>query len=437
MGPARRHSGPRGAIEKGRNAPVSSETIIFCRQLVTCAPGGRPRGGDDARDVGAVDDAALVVRDGLVVWTGPRAAVSVSPEAVIVDRSGSCVVPGLVDAHTHPVWSGSRTAEFRLRAQGATYLEIHKAGGGILSTVRASREATDDALVAHATAVLRRMLAHGTTTVEAKSGYGLDEAQEIRQLVALREAGRALPLRVVPTYLGAHALPPEYADRREDFVDLVVDRVLPRVAREGLAEFCDVFCEDGAFTLEESRRILQAARDLGLKLKIHAEEFAYLGGAVMAASLGATSVDHLLSLPSEDFPTLRKSGAVAVLLPSTTLFLGKERYAPGRGLLDAGVPVAIATDFNAGSCMSESLPMAMSLGVIKLKMTPEEAIIAGTVNGAHAVGRGHACGSLEPGKQADFLVLDVPGYDEWLYHVGVNLVREVWIQGERVEGRLK
>lgn len=351
----------------------------------------------------------------------------------MVDRSDSCVVPGLVDAHTHPVWGGNRTDEFVMRARGATYLEIHKSGGGIFSTVRASREATDESLLVHTTRVLRRMLAHGTTTVEAKSGYGLDEENEIRQLRVLREVARDLPLQVVPTYMGAHAVPDEYRDRREEYVELMVSRVLPRVMREGLAEFCDVFCEDGAFTLEESRRILEAARERGLKLKIHAEEFAYLGGAAMAASLGATSVDHLLSLPADDFACLREGGTVAVVLPSTTVFLGKDRFAPARGLLDAGVPVAVATDFNAGSCMSESLPMALSLAVLKLKLTPEEAIVAGTVNGAHAVGRGHECGSLEPGKRADFLVLDVPGYREWLYHFGVNLVNEVWIDGSLVE----
>ncbi len=386
------------------------------------------------RDPGVIDDGALGIAGGEVAWVGPATAASHLTARDVVEFPEGCIVPGLVDAHTHPVYAGSRVDEFAMRARGATYLDIHRAGGGIASTVRATREASHDDLVARTRRVLRRMLAHGTTTVEAKSGYSLDTALELRDLRVLRDAGRGLPLEVVSTFLGAHALPAEFADRREEFVRRVIEEMIPAVAAERLAEFCDVFCEEGAFTLDESRRILVAARDAGLGIRMHAEEFAYLGGARMAASLGAASVDHLLSLPPDDFPSLRDAGTVAVVLPGTTLFLGKEQYAPARGMIDQGVPVAIATDFNAGSCMTESLPAAMSLAVLKMRLTPEEALIAATVNGAHALRRGAECGSLEPGKRADFVVLDVADYREWLYHFGVNMAREVWARGRRCEG---
>jgi len=396
---------------------------VSCDRIVTCAPGALPRRRDF--DLGILEGAAMRIENGRVSWIGSREEAP--DESVYLQGT---IVPGLVDAHTHPVYAGSRLHEFALRAKGATYQEIHAAGGGIHSTVRATRAASYEELLARTERVLARMLRHGTTTLEAKSGYGLDEATEIRDLQLLGDV--ASPMRIVRTYLGAHAMPPDFADRREEFVKTLIEQTLPRIARERLADACDVFCEDGAFTLDESRRILAAARAHGLDVKAHAEEFAYLGGARMAASLGARSVDHLLSLPEHDFAALAESGTVAVLLPGTTLFLGKERYAPARGLIDAGVPVAIATDFNAGSCMTESLPMAMSLAVLKMKMTPEEALIGATVNASHALGVSDVCGSLEVGKAADFLVLEVDDPREWLYHFGVNLVREVWIAGRRV-----
>lgn len=407
----------------------SFDLLVRCRQLITCAPGGRPRAGAEAGAVGAIENGAFGVREGRVAWVGTAAEAGDARD--VLDLPDACVVPGLVDAHTHPAYAGSRVEEFALRARGATYMEIHQAGGGIASTVRATRAASEEDIVERTARVFSRMLAHGTTTVESKSGYGLDEETELRDLRAIREAARRVGIRAVPTFLGAHALPPDYAERRGAFVDLVVDRMLPRVAREGLARFCDVFCEQGAFTVEESRRILEAARGLGLGLRMHAEEFAYLGGARMAAGLGAKSVDHLLALPPDDFPALREAGTVAVLLPGTTLFLGKERFALGREMIDAGVPVAVATDFNAGSCMTESLPTAMSLAVLKMKLTPGEALVASTVNAAHSLGLGDLCGSIEPGRAADFLVLDVADWREWLYHFGVNLVREVWVAGRR------
>lgn len=407
------------------------DLIVTAPHIVTCAPGDRPRTGRGMRDIGCVEDAALGIIAGRVAWVGTRAQSEclVGPRYAV--QADQCVVPGLVDAHTHPIWGGSRTGEFEMRAAGATYLDIHRAGGGIMSTVRATRALDAASLALRTRRHLTRMLTHGTTTVEAKSGYGLDLDTELRDLRVLREAARSLPMQVVPTFMGAHAVPSEHASSRAAYIDLVAGPMISRVAEEGLAAYCDVFCEDGAFTLEESRRILEAARARGLGLKIHAEEFAYLGGARMAASLGAVSVDHLLSLPSSDFDAIRAGGSIAVLLPGTAFFLGKTAYAPARGLIEADVPVAIATDFNAGSCMTESLPMALSVAILQMRLTPEEAIVAGTVNAAHAVGRGADVGSLEPGKRADFLVIDCADPREWLYHFGVNLVAEVWTGGER------
>ncbi len=404
-----------------------SRWLVTTPQLVTCAGPG-PRAGSAMGDVGVIGNGAMIVDGHRIEWVGPASAV---PDASGL-RTLACrgaVVPGLCDAHTHPLWAGSRLHEFALRAQGATYEQIHAAGGGIAATVTATRQASDEVLLSRVQAELRRMLRHGTTTAECKSGYGLSQAEERRHLAVLREAARTLPMTVVPTFLGAHAMPREYADRRERYVDLMVD-MLPAVAQEGLAEFCDVFCEEGAFTLDETRRILEAARHAGLGLRIHAEEFTYQGSARLAAEMGAVSCDHLLCIDPQDFPVFRQHGTIATLMPGTAFFLGKERYAPARALIDADVAVALATDFNAGSCMTESLQMAMSLGVLKMRMTPEEALVAATVNGAWAVGRGRQAGSLAPGKQADFLELEVADYREWPYHFGVNMVRRVVQAGE-------
>ncbi len=413
---------------------MKADRLFLASRIATCAPGTRPRSGKDARDAGVILDGALATKHGRVAWVGRRDEVAVIEADEVVDFSDSCIIPGLVDCHTHPVWGGSRIDEFIARGQGATYLDLHRAGGGILSTVRATRALPFAEALAHTVCVFERMRAHGTTTVEAKSGYGLDIETELRDLRVLRAAANATGMEMVATCLAAHAIPPEFTHNREGYIDLVINEILVRVASERLAAFCDVFCEDGAFDLEESRRILTAARSLGLKLKIHAEEFAYLGGARMAGELGAVSADHLLSLPQTDFEALRQSGTVAVVLPATTMFLGKTTYAPARGLIDAGVPVAIATDFNAGSCMTESLPAALSIAVLQMGLTPEEALLGATVNAAHALGLGHDRGSLEVGRRADFVVLAMKDPREWLYHFGVNLVASVWSGGQRAGG---
>lgn len=407
----------------------TADLLVEAGQVVTCAPGNQPRRGPDLGPVGLLAPGALAVKDGRIAQVGSPAQVRSHWEAADPARAWKLphqvVIPGLVDCHTHPVFAGSRVEEYLMRARGATYPQIMARGGGILSTVDATRRASTDELTRATFQVFSRMLRHGTTTLEAKSGYGLEWDEERRELLIIKEAGARLPLEVVPTYLGAHALPREAQADREGFLARILE-ALPRVKAQGLAEAVDVFCEEGAFSLDESRRILEAARRLGFALRIHAEEFSNLGAARLGAELGAASADHLTRLDPDDMTVLAGSHTLGVVLPATTLFLGKgATYAPARAMLEAGMALAVASDYNAGSCRTESLAFACSLAVLQMGLTPEEALLCVTVNGAHALGRGEGLGSLEVGKQADFLVLDLEDYREWPYHAGVNLVERV------------
>lgn len=408
----------------------TADLIVVAGQIATCAPGNVPRGGTRMDNAGVLRESALVIRGDTIQAVGSRRQVLSEWNGDILELPNSAVVPGFVDPHTHPVFGGSRLREFLLRSRGASYQEIHASGGGIFSTVKATREASDEILMARAKDVLERMMAHGTTTVEAKSGYGLSTEEEVRELHILRDLANTLDLTLVPTFLGAHAIPPEYADRREQYVDLLIHEMIP-ACRE-FADYCDIFTEEGAFTLEESRRILTAARAAGYGLRIHAEEFNYLGGARMAAELGAASVDHLQKLPQSDFEAIRKSGAIPILTPGTSFFLGLEDYAPARAMIDADLPVALATDYNAGSCQTESMQAIMALAVLKTRMTPSEALVAATVNAAHSLGLGQQIGSLEVGKKADLLVLDLPDFAALPYHFGGNYVRAIIKNGVAV-----
>ena len=410
--------------------PVA-DLILRSPQIVTCAPGGVPRPGRQMRELGILAEGALAIKAGTLVAVGQARAVLSEWQGPVVAHNG-CLAPGLVDPHSHPLFGGSRVHEFEMRARGATYQEIHAAGGGIASTVAATRGASDEQLRQTTLDRLKRMLRHGTTTVEVKTGYGLSTAEELRHLKIYDELRQLTPQRLVLTFMGAHALPPEFSGRQSEFVDLVVETMIPAVAEQGLAEFGDVFCEQGAFTREESHRVLSACRESGLKLRIHAEEFSYQGGARMAAELGATSADHLQFLPPEDFDVLLKAGTIPVMTAGTSFFLGMSQFAPAQGLIAADLPLALGSDFNAGSCLSESMQMALSLGVLKLGLTPEEALLAATVNSAHSLGRGQQVGSLEVGKGADVLALDLLDIREWPYHYGVNLVEAVYVAGVRV-----
>jgi imidazolonepropionase len=394
----------------------------------------RRKCGREMRDLHVIEDAAVLIRDGRFAWVGPSAdSPPLSPDTPVLDASGKTVLPGFVDSHTHLVFAGTREDEFELRLQGATYQEIATKGGGINATVRRVRESSKEQLKELARRRLDRMLAMGVTTVEVKSGYGLSFDDEIKSLEVIAELRRDHPCEIVPTFLGAHEVPPECRHDREGYIRLVIERMLPEVAGRGLAEFCDVFCEQGVFSVTESERILQAALDRGLKLKIHADEFTPLGGAELAARLGATSADHLLHVTEAGIDALAASGTIATLLPGTAFFLGLP-YGPARKLIDHGLPVAIATDCNPGSCMTENLPLIGTIGCTQMKMLPAEIVTALTLNAAAALARSDRIGSIEVGKQADLVILDVPNYRHLPYHFGVNHVWKVIKAGRVVVG---
>jgi imidazolonepropionase len=357
------------------------------------------------------------------------------PADVVLDARGRAVVPGLVDAHTHPVWLGDRGEEIARRLAGESYAAIAAEGGGILATVRSTREGSDAALGSAVRTRLETMRAYGTTTAEAKSGYGLTERDEIRALALLRELSRdpSLP-RLVPTLLAAHEIPPEFSGRRSEWVRIVAETIVPRVAQEKLAAFCDVFCERGVYTVEESRTILSAARAAGLGLRVHADELARSGGAMLAAELSAASADHLLFIEDEEIAALERSGTVAVVLPGTAWWM-RSRRAPARALVEAGVPVAVASDANPGTCCTESLAAVAVHACLDSGLSVEETLTGMTLNAAASVGLAGEVGSLEPGKSADLLVLDAPDDRHLIYHWGINLVDAVVLRGRVVKGR--
>jgi imidazolonepropionase len=402
--------------------------------LCRMGEGTGPQAGAGQGDVGSVREAALAVQGGRVVAAGPRDALG--PEARdalrVIDVAGATVIPGWVDAHTHLLFAGTREDEFAMRVAGKTYQEIAAAGGGIHASVRQFRAAGDDAILDRAMRNLDLALAHGTTTMEVKSGYGLSADQERRGLRLIRRLAEAHPVEIVATFLGAHEVPEEYRRDREAYVRLLVETMIPQVAAEGLATFCDVFCEEGVFTPGESRRILEAARAHGLGLKLHADEFGDTGGSRLAAEIGAVSADHLHGTPPEAARALARAGTTAVLLPGSAFFLRMPRHAPARDLIAAGVPVAVATDMNPGSSMSQSMPLMTTLACLNLGLSPEEALVAGTVNGAAALGRADRVGRLRPGYRADFQVLNLPSHRLIPYHYGVSHVRSVFRSGVQV-----
>jgi len=354
------------------------------------------------------------------------------PDTRELDADHQLVIPGYVDCHTHAGFAGWRENEFAMRLAGVPYLDILAAGGGILSTVRRTRAATAEELLATTLAALDTMLLHGTTTVEAKSGYGLTTADELKQLRVLKEAARRHPLEVVATFMGAHAVPPEYREDRAGYVRCVINEMIPRVAEESLAEFCDVFCEDKAFTLAESRAILEAAREHKLGLRVHADEITPLGGAGLAAELGAVSAEHLIHASRVDLARMAEFGTVAVLLPATAFLLRSEKKAPVKDMLELGVPVAVATDYNPGTSPLPSMQLLQTFACVHYGLTPRQAFAAATINAAHALRRSATIGSLETGKQADVLVLNAPTLEFVPYYLGVNLVHTVIKRGQVV-----
>ena len=408
--------------------------------LVTLA-GRAPRLGEALGDLAAVEDAALAARAGRIVFAGKAAALdgelALSAGASVLDAEGGAVLPGFVDAHTHLAFAGDRDAEIRARLAGESYQEIAAQGGGIVRSVTATRGATSAELVAAIRGRLDEMLLCGTTTAEVKSGYGLETAAELRSLEAIRDAAAGHPVGVVPTFLGAHEIPAEWRADRAGYVRLLVEEMIPKVAAAGLARFCDVFCETGVFTVEESRRILRAAADHGLALRVHADELAPTGGAELAAALGARSADHLIHVSEAGVRALAASGCVATLLPSAAFYLRLGRFAPARALIDGGVAVAIASDGNPGGGLSPSLPFAMTLACFGMGLSLEEAIAAATINGACSVGEDAEVGSLEVGKRADLVLLRSARLLD-LVRVGVPAIRAVVKNGRLVarDGRI-
>ena len=402
--------------------------------LLATLAGSVPRNGPAMRDLGTLTDAAVAVSEGRIAWVGADAdldrEVVLASSARMLDAEGAAVVPGLVDPHTHLVFAGDRDDELRRRLAGASYREIAAAGGGIVRSVDATRRASVADLAAGVEARLDEMLLCGTTTAEVKSGYGLETGAELRSLEAIHHAASRHPVTVVSTFLGAHEVPLDYRGRREDYVSLVVEQMIPAVAEQGLAEFGDVFCEEGVFTVEESRRILLATRDHGMKLRIHADELAWTGGAELAAELGARSADHLGFVSEAGMKALAAASCVATLLPSATFFLRLGHYAPARSIIEAGAPVALASDINPGGGLSPSLPFAMSVGCFSMGLALEEALVAVTANAAFSLDRFGEVGSIEVGKRGDLVVLRSARLLD-LVRVGVGAVGTV-VKGGRV-----
>jgi imidazolonepropionase len=419
---------------------ASSLAVINCSQVVTLAGPARPRVGVELRELSIIEGGALLVVGERIEKTGSRGEIEALIEKVggdceIIDAGGRVVLPGFVDAHTHPVFAGTRAGEFEERAEGVTYQEIAARGGGIQSTVRATREASLDKLVACGKRYADWFLRAGTTTVEAKSGYGLTLQDELKILRAIKQLDRETPLRYVPTFLGAHDIPPEYKSRREEYVSLLVEEMLPRVAEEQLAEYCDVFCEAKVFTTEESRKILSAARRQGFGLRIHADQLSLSGGAKLAAELNAVTADHLEHTDSQGIAALRAACVQPVLLPGSVYALGSNRYPAAREMIEAGLAVVLATDFNPGSSPTPSMTMIHSVASTHMGMTPAESITASTINAAYSLNRGHQIGSLEAGKLADFVIHDSDDYRDLGYFFGIEHPWKVFAGGQQVFAR--
>ncbi len=410
--------------------------ILNAAELLTLEGASHtPKIKDNLNELGIIEKGGVAIRGNQILAVDStkniKRLVKPGSRPQIVDAKNKTVMPGFIDSHTHLAFAGSREHEFVQKIQGKSYMEILESGGGINVTVNATRKASKNTLVRLTQPTLSRMLEYGTTTVEGKSGYGLETNHEIKQLLALRDLNLIHPIEIVPTFMGAHVVPIKYKNKPDDYVKLVTEKMIPNVAKRGLAEFCDVFAEKGVFDIEQSRKILQAGKHHGLRPKVHADEMTTLGGAELAAEVGAVSADHLLKVSNQGIKSLAEKQIVAVLLPATALVLMKKEYAPARTLIKAGVPVALATDYNP-NCMTESMQLVLTLACLNMRMTPAEAISAATINAAHAINRSHLVGSLEPNKQADILIMDVPNHAQIPYHFGVNLVHKVIKAGKVV-----
>lgn len=410
---------------------MKSLALLHASQVITLSGPKRPRVGKELSDLGIIRDGGILIRDGNINIIGPSDEIEKkSRDAEVVDLGGRVALPGFVDAHTHLVFGGNRLDDFERRARGETYEQIAKAGGGIWSTVEKTRAASENELFLQAKKRVDWFLKCGTTTIEAKSGYGLTLEDELKILRVIRRLSAETPLEIVPTFLGAHAMPRDTSP--EKYVDFVINEMLPRVAKEKLAEFCDVFCERGYFNIQQSRKILSAAKKLGLKLRGHVDQLSNSGGAKLMAELGAATADHLEKTDSEGIAALKRANVQPVLLPGSVYALGSTSYPRGREMIDSGLAIVLATDFNPGSSPTASMPMVLSLACTQMKMSPAEALTAATINAAYSLNCGDRVGSLEPGRFAHIAVFDCEDYRELAYWFGIPQTHSVYVRGERV-----
>jgi imidazolonepropionase len=430
---------PREDLHTTPNIDMKPITSIIqnARQLLTLRADQKgPRKGKHMEDLGILEDGAVAIFGDKIVAVGKTKEVldevKITDKTKVVDAKDKVVLPGFVDCHTHPVFASTRENEFEMRIKGKTYQEIAESGGGIKSSVKALRLKSKEELIRLTIPRLDRMLSYGTTTIEAKSGYGLSLEDEIKMLEVIKELNKIHPIDLIPTFLGAHEIPEEYKNNRKEYIKLITERMIPEVAKRKLAVFCDIFCEKGVFDIEESRTILKAAKNHGFKLKLHADQLSALGGAKLAAELGAISADHLEFIDDDGIEMMREAGVIGVLLPGACFGLGIREYPPARKMIERGLSVALATDFNPGSSMTESVPMILSLACFMMRMTPAEAIVASTINSAYAVDKASEVGSIEEGKNADLVIWNVQNYKEIPYHYGVNLADQVIKNGKVV-----
>lgn len=411
---------------------MTADTIITnigC--LISLVGSDKPRTGSEMEAIRPLHDAAIAIKDGLILALGSSADICARFSSdEVLDAKGKVVLPGFVDCHTHPIFVHTREDEFAMRIAGKSYVEIAQAGGGIRSTIASTRDASEELLFELASRRIKKMIRQGTTTLEAKSGYGLDTKSELKQLRVIKRLAEELPIDIVPTFMGAHEYPTEYKNNHEAYLKILCEEMIPAVAEQGIAEFCDIFTEAHVYNIDESRRVLQCARDHGLKLKMHADEIEPIGGAELASELGCVSADHLGATGDAGIATLHKAGVIPVLLPATLFSLRSKTYARALEMIAKGLPVAIATDYNPGSCNCDSMPFTMTIACLQMSISPAQALVASTINAAHAICRGDKLGSLEAGKQADFCVWDIPNLNFIPYHFGSSNLSKVYKKGK-------
>ncbi len=405
--------------------------IINAKELLTLTGSDNPRTGSEMNELGIINNGAIAVKDEKIIAVGTTEEITADFQTEkIIDASDKVVMPGFVDPHTHPVFKQTRENEFEMRIKGRSYIEISQSGGGIRSSIAGVRETSEEELYKLAEKRINKIISNGTTTLEAKSGYGLSTKSEIKMLKVIKKLDENLPIDIIPTFLGAHEFPTEYKDDKEKYIDILMNEMMPKVREMNLAEYCDIFTEDHVYNIEQSRRILNRAKELGFKIRMHADEIKPIGGAELAGEIGAVSADHLGAASNEGIKAMRDNGVIAILLPGTIFSLGMKSYARARDMIKAGLAVALATDFNPGSCNCDSMQFVITLACLQMKMTPAEAITASTINAAYSLDLGDKVGSIEVGKKANILIMDMPSYQYLPYHFGSNNVETVIKNGK-------